>query len=171
MGGIDLDPASCEMANRTVKATRYYTKDNDGLTQKWKARSVWLNPPYAKNNALPNEQRSTVARWVEKLIKDHRSGGVGQAIMLLTAQTDAKWFALIWEYTVCFADHKVRFYLPHGDPSRPGAITAGHMLGTLFIYLGPNITSFVEHFTQFGVVITPDGVHRRPQPATQPTLF
>jgi ParB family chromosome partitioning protein len=31
MGSIDLDPASCELANTTVKANRYYSRNVDGL--------------------------------------------------------------------------------------------------------------------------------------------
>ena len=31
MGSIDLDPASCEKANRTVKAGTYYTVEDNGL--------------------------------------------------------------------------------------------------------------------------------------------
>ena len=34
MGGIDLDPATCELANKTVKATKYHTKENNGLMQR-----------------------------------------------------------------------------------------------------------------------------------------
>ena len=42
MGGIDTDPASSELANRTVGATTYFDKISDGLMQKWTS-NVWMN--------------------------------------------------------------------------------------------------------------------------------
>ncbi|MDP8929537.1 MAG: phage N-6-adenine-methyltransferase [Actinomycetota bacterium] len=44
MGAIDLDPASCDLAQRNVRAVRYFTTEDDGLRQDWWGR-VWLNPP------------------------------------------------------------------------------------------------------------------------------
>jgi 16S rRNA G966 N2-methylase RsmD len=43
----DIDPASSEIANRTVKAGEYFTKKDDGLSKEWFDR-VWMNPPYAQ---------------------------------------------------------------------------------------------------------------------------
>jgi ParB-like chromosome segregation protein Spo0J len=48
LGGFDLDPASSEIANRTVKAEQIFTAEDDGLKQDWPIGSIWMNPPYAQ---------------------------------------------------------------------------------------------------------------------------
>src|SRR5690242_13605881 len=66
LGSIELDPASCELANKTVGASRYYDKQTDGLQQSWHAETVWLNPPYCKVGAVSNQQC-----WTNKLIAEY----------------------------------------------------------------------------------------------------
>lgn len=44
MRGIDLDPASCALANTVVQAARIFTIDDDGFSQPWGGK-VFLNPP------------------------------------------------------------------------------------------------------------------------------
>ncbi|MEE1201014.1 MAG: DNA N-6-adenine-methyltransferase, partial [Christensenellales bacterium] len=46
LGTIDLDPASNDFANETVKASTYYTEDTNGLLQEWSG-NIWMNPPYS----------------------------------------------------------------------------------------------------------------------------
>jgi len=58
LGGIDLDPATCEQAQRTVRAARYHTLADDGLAQDWAGR-VFLNPPWGGGQKR---------RWVDKLL-------------------------------------------------------------------------------------------------------
>lgn len=46
MGSIDLDPASNDFANETVKAAVYYDEAMNGLERDWYG-NIWLNPPYS----------------------------------------------------------------------------------------------------------------------------
>lgn len=59
MGSIDLDPASSEIANQTVKAETYYTAETNGLNKKWDG-NVWLNPPYSTE---------LIDKFVDKLVE------------------------------------------------------------------------------------------------------
>src|SRR6516162_4901855 len=65
IGTIDLDPASCEVANRAVGALRWFGPERDGLAWQdglactWSG-SVWVNPP---SPCLP---------WWAKLIEERR---------------------------------------------------------------------------------------------------
>ena len=79
MGGIDLDPASCEAANEMVKATRFFTKDDDALNQEWAGR-VWMNPPYS---------HPICGQLIDKLLDSPK---VDQAIVLCQDSTDTNWW-------------------------------------------------------------------------------
>lgn len=70
LGGIDLDPASSDRAQKMVLAEQYFTKENDGLAQEWYGR-VWLNPPYAQPD---------IARFVEKMMAEVSAGRATAAI-------------------------------------------------------------------------------------------
>jgi hypothetical protein len=164
MQGIDLDPASCEMANRTVRATRFYTKEQDGLSQEWYGR-VWLNPPYGRSELAKAQGKSTIELFSSKLIDHYHKGEVTQAVFLGTSQIDARWFYPLWEFSLCFPNYKVHF-LTDGKHTN-----YAHMFGTCFVYLGPNVDHFADTFSEFGPVVLPSGVVRRPAPAIQPTLW
>lgn len=47
MDGIDLDPASCALANATVMADMIFDSEDDGLSEEWAihARKIFINPP------------------------------------------------------------------------------------------------------------------------------
>jgi hypothetical protein len=132
LGGIDLDPASSEEANRTVGATEFYDQGSDGLAHDWHGR-VWLNPPYG---------RRLTSQFVTKLVSEFDAGGVTAAITVLNAYGfDAKWFRPLFAHVLCFTDHRIQFY--GGGPT----------FGSLFAYLGPEPLAFAQTFAQFGPIV------------------
>lgn len=82
LGTIDVDPASCEYANRTVKAKTYYTADNSGLEKEWHGK-VWMNPPYAAD---------LVQKFADKMVCEYEAGNTSEAIVLVNNATETQWF-------------------------------------------------------------------------------
>jgi ParB family chromosome partitioning protein len=161
MGEIALDPASCELANQTVKAVRYYTKEQNGLTQDWTCSSLWLNPPYGRSAKMQGARKSTIGLFIEKLIREYEAGRVEQAIALVTTEVNAKWFYPLWQFPICFPDHRVHFLVPKKLHKY------SQMFGTCFVYLGINEQTFIDVFSSFGrvakVVDTPLLTPKPPQ--------
>ncbi len=141
MNGIDLDPASCELANKTIRARRFYTAKQNGLEQDWTCESMWMNPPYGK---LAN--KSMLTAWIRKLVDGYKAGTIKQAVLLATNNIEAPWFADLWEHPICLVDHEVRFLHPQG-------IRKCHLFGTTLTYLGTNEQKFMNVFSEFGPVI------------------
>lgn len=145
MGGIDLDPASCEKANRVVNAETYYTAEDDGFAQDWHGR-VWLNPPYGRDDANGSNQ----ARWSARLIADYNAERIEAAVLLVSANTSEKWFQPLWDFPICFTDHRIDF-TPAGQQS------SGANHGSVLIYFGTDTARFCEEMQQFGRVVVPRG--------------
>ncbi len=149
MRGIDLDPASCKEANMVVRASKFYTKHDNGLEHPWYGR-VWLNPPYGRvHPELTGSTRSWQPLFIQKLVREYESGNVEQAILLLLGNAIYKqWFPLLWEYPLCFHETSIAFKRPerkHHDTDRLG-------FGSIFIYLGANEQRFIDIFSQFGTI-------------------
>jgi hypothetical protein len=77
-GRIDLDPASCERANLTVRADRYIAPPADGLLAPWFG-NVWLNPPGKKEG----DPRHQPALWWEHLWHEYSERRVTRAAFLI----------------------------------------------------------------------------------------
>jgi phage N-6-adenine-methyltransferase len=137
MGGIDLDPASCAEANAVVKATRFYTRDDDGLAQPWAGR-VWLNPPY--NMPL-------IEDFCRKLTDEYEAGNVTAAVVLVNNSTDTGWFHVLLEAApvVCFTRGRLKFW--------NGTDRLAARQGQALFYLGSDPDKFAKVFGAFGAVL------------------
>ncbi len=139
MRGIDLDPASNEIANKVVRAATYFSIVDDGLSRQWWGR-VFLNPPYGAEKGVSNQ-----AKWSDYLIKQYQSGKVEQAILLVNAVPSNKWFSPLWAFPICFTDHRIKFYRDAATAEQPTHSNA-------FVYMGASEAKFVRAFSEFGTV-------------------
>ena len=73
---FDLDVCAIP---ENAKCKRYYTPEQDGLSQPWDG-TCWRNPPYGRD----------IGQWVRRAL--FASVGGTTVVMLLPARTDTKWF-------------------------------------------------------------------------------
>lgn len=139
LGSIDLDPASCDEAQKVVKAKTFYSQEDDGLIQPWFG-NVWMNPPYSGGK---------VDLFIKRLIEFYQQNEVIGAIVLTNNATDTEWFHLITEVSaaICLVAGRIKFHTANSDDSSTPS------QGQLFFYLGDNADKFNEVFSSFGTVM------------------
>lgn len=137
LGEFDLDPATCEFAQRRVRARRYHTIEHDGLAQTWQGK-IWLNPPYS---------HPEIVLFVEKLVAGVLSGAVTEAILLTSNYTDTAWFHHAESAcpAICFSRGRIRF-------EHETSAIAAPVNGNSFFYYGENVARFREIFSAVGFV-------------------
>jgi DNA N-6-adenine-methyltransferase (Dam) len=136
LGGIDLDPASSELANRTVRAGMFYSEQDDGLSHAWKGR-VWLNPPYGE----------PAGRFIACLSAHIDGGMVSAAIVLVSLHAmSTTWFQPLYGGILCVTRGRLAFTDIDGNPGSP-------TFGSVFAYLGPDPHRFAERFAEFGHIL------------------
>lgn len=139
LGEIDLDPASSSLANATVQAHKFYTKEDDGLKHKWYGR-LFMNPPYAQ---------PLIQQFCDKLVRSLDGGDIAEAVVLVNNATETSWFQPMAERAtaIAFPRGRVRFLDPQGNPGAP-------LQGQALLYFGPSTKRplFVDAFSSFGVV-------------------
>lgn len=138
MGGIDLDPASCALAQETVQAARWYDEVGDGYGRQWQGR-VFLNPPF-----------SDTPRWVRRLGAAYADGDVIQAVLLVNSAPGYSWWESLWRvYPVCMLAKRVAFVGENGVASGPAK------KGTTIAYMGPYLSKFESVWSAHGRVLWP----------------
>ena len=135
MGRIDLDPASSELANKTVRASKIYTAKDDGLSKVWGGK-VWMNPPYSAE---------LVRQFVAKFAKHVNNKDISEGMVLVNNATETQWFNELVSVSnaVLFPAGRVKFLDPSGKPGAP-------LQGQALTYSGKNIEKFISEFGGFG---------------------
>jgi hypothetical protein len=90
-----------------------------------------MNPPYGRKVGL----------WVTKLHDSFTQGTVTEAIALLPARVDTRWFRILRDYPVCFVNGRLKFSAS-GPAPFPSAV----------FYLGNDLEKFNEAFNNIGDV-------------------
>ncbi|SNZ21675.1 DNA N-6-adenine-methyltransferase [Cohaesibacter gelatinilyticus] len=133
---FDLDVASPAEGPRYVPAVDFYTKQDNGLAQRWYG-TVWMNPPFG--------HQSTKRKWLTKFFEH------GDGIALMPDRTSAPWwqeFAPKSE-AILFVSPKVKFERPDGSlGEQPGS-------GTVLMALGQEATDALHSAACLGVLLEP----------------
>jgi len=77
---FQLDP--CTTKDNPLGTPYFYTKEENGLKQRWGYGNVFVNPPYNKE----------ISKWLEKAIYEIKRGDIENIIFLLPVRTDTCWF-------------------------------------------------------------------------------
>ena len=91
-----LDPCASQ---ENAKCEKYFTKEDDGLSQDWSNEIVFMNPPYGRE----------IGKWVEKAYRESLKGAV--VVCLIPARTDTKyWHNFIFPYAeIRFIKGRLKF--------------------------------------------------------------
>lgn len=155
-GEIDLDPFSCEFAQKTVQAKHYYTKENNALEIPWTTYKLvnnklvqypaktFANPPYSCTGNAAN-----------KLFNEYEAGNVSSAILLTnTTITDREWFHRLGKYrnhfAICLVKQRINYY-------REGQTGSNPRDASMFTYLGDSQSNYRE-FEKFTKVFAKHGL-------------
>jgi phage N-6-adenine-methyltransferase len=110
-GPFDLDVAA---ASHNAKCSRYYTLEDDGLSQAWSGQ-VWCNPPY-----------SNLYAWVQKAWREwtyNPDGPTGIVMLLPANRTEQRWWQeLVEPWREDGPSFRVRFLPGRMRFDRPGAV-------------------------------------------------
>ena len=135
LGYIDIDPASSKIANEIVKADRYFTAEENGLSQVWYGK-VWMNPPYSKE---------LIGEFTKKFTDEYEAGNIIEGIVLVNNATETAWFTdmIRSASAVVFPRGRILYYSPKKEIGAP-------LQGQAFIYFGCNADRFLEIFCSIG---------------------
>jgi site-specific DNA-methyltransferase (adenine-specific) len=84
-----LDPCCTK---ESAKCKKYYTIEDDGLSQDWSNERVFMNPPYGRE----------IGKWIKKAYEESKKSAI--VVCLIPARTDTRYW---WDFIFPYAE--VRF--------------------------------------------------------------
>ena len=104
-----LDPCATD---ENHKLPKYYTQEDDGLTQDWSGEVVFCNPPYSK-----------VKQWIQKSYEESLKGAM--VVLLIPARTDTiAWHTYIFPHAnnIRFLKGRLKFGDSKNSAPFPSAV-------------------------------------------------
>jgi len=92
--------------SKNTKCKKFYSKEEDALSKKWKG-VCWLNPPYG-------EKKSKLSDWIKKSFDESNEGNC-KVVMLIPARTNTNWW-----HDYCMKSEEVLFI--KGRPKFKGCV-------------------------------------------------
>ena len=106
--GFDLDVCA---SHENTKCKRYFTEDDDGLTQDWGDAVCWMNPPYGR----------AIKHWIRKAYEASQNGAT--VVCLVPSRTDTVyWHDYVMKGEIEFIRGRLKFGDAKNSAPFPSAI-------------------------------------------------
>jgi|GEM_PF-868110 len=141
LGTINLDPCSeAETKNNpNIPAQIHYTQRHNGLEQRWLGK-IYCNFPYS-------DRETPMLRWVRHFLTQMELGGIVEAILLVPAYSDTRWWSELLEAPhyppICLIKGRLTFGGNDGPARFPNAL----------MYYGADPGHFYQCFADIGAVV------------------
>lgn len=163
LGGIDLDPQSCALANRTVRARRIYTIEDDCFRHTWDGR-IFINPA---GGIVLESWRYLLREWTRANVT--RAIWIGYSLEQLQTLQRGGPGPLTAALAICILDRRVQFDCSEEDRARMQAALDARRAaaglpwkkwenrpthGNYVAFLGSDLAAFHRNWQPFGEVAT-----------------
>lgn len=156
MGGIDLDPFSCALANEVIGAKQFYSAEDDGWAKPWFGR-CYVNPPggtYVLGKGRENRHNAQAYAF-SKLALEYLKSEIREAIFVVF---NLELFRHVQRYDTphpltfptCFPSKRIDFLAPTEDGTVKAQGAPGHP--NAIVYIGDDDTRFRSVFGPLGYV-------------------
>ena len=138
-GKVDLDPCSNSKENPNIPCKQCFTAQDDGLSQLWKADTVFMNHPYKYSKD-----------WIPYARKMYDDGHSKELVLLIKFDPSTNWYSFIADCPMILIDHRLKFI--SGDRNN-GSGKAN--FPSAIIYLGDRTERFFDCFSDLGPGFVP----------------